>query len=79
MQQMVRVLVEGSRHVPTQFWMCLHTSTLCSLLKENLGRGCRTSPTFAVPVEDVQGRNEELVRILLLVARQVACVGPHQV
>lgn len=37
------------------------------------------APTFAVSVEHVQGRDEELVGILLLVACQVPRVGPHQV
>ena len=37
------------------------------------------SPTFAVPVQDVQGCDEELVCILLLVACQVPGVRPHQV
>jgi len=35
--------------------------------------------TFAVPVQDVQGGDEELVRVLLLVPRQVPRVSPHQV
>lgn len=35
--------------------------------------------TFAVPVEDVQGCNEELMCVLLLITRQVPGVRPHQV
>lgn len=35
--------------------------------------------TFAVPVQDVQGCDEELVGILLLVACEVPGVSPHQV
>lgn len=35
--------------------------------------------TFAVSVQDVQGCDEELVRILLLVPCQVPRVSPHQV
>ena len=34
---------------------------------------------LAVSVQHVQRRDEELVGVLLLVAGQVACVGPHQV
>ena len=35
--------------------------------------------TFAVLMQHIQRRDEELVGILLLVARQVACMCPHQV
>lgn len=35
-------------------------------------------PTFAVSVQDVQRRDEELVGVLLLVAGQVTGVSPHQ-
>lgn len=35
--------------------------------------------TFAVPVQDVQRRDEEFVGVLLLVPRQVPGVSPHQV
>lgn len=41
-----------------------------------LHRLCRTS---AVAVQDVQRGDQELVGVLLLVAGQVAGVGPHQV
>lgn len=50
--------------------------------EENILRWWRAqspAPTFAVSVEHVQGRDEELVGILLLVACQVPRVGPHQV
>lgn len=30
-------------------------------------------------VQDIQGSDEELVRVLLLVPRQVPCMSPHQV
>ena len=36
-------------------------------------------PTFAVPVEDVQGCNEEFMCVLLFITRQVPGVCPHQV
>lgn len=35
--------------------------------------------TFAVPVQDIQGCDEELVCVLLLVACQVPGVSPHEV
>lgn len=35
--------------------------------------------SFAVPVQYVQRGDEELVSILLLITREVTCVGPHQV
>ena len=37
------------------------------------------SPTFAVPVQDVQGCDEELMCVLLLIACQVPGMRPHQV
>lgn len=40
---------------------------------------CSRPPTFAVPVQDVQRRDEEFVGVLLLVPRQVPGVSPHQV
>ena len=41
--------------------------------------GAPRSPTFAVPVQDIQGCDEELVCVLLLVACQVPGVSPHEV
>lgn len=35
--------------------------------------------TFAVPVQDIQGCDEELMGVLLLVPCQVPGVSPHQV
>lgn len=37
------------------------------------------SVPFAVPVQHIQRCDKELVGILLLIARKVTCMGPHQV
>lgn len=52
-------------------------NTICQSRAPRWRAGARR--TFAVPVQDVQGGDEELVRVLLLVPRQVPRVSPHQV